>query len=78
VEGKIIKHTHRSFEYIQVEKQKGIVRVRHTYNLSTQEAEAGGSQVSGQHALYSKILTEKKKGKQKEKQRNVLEKTYRS
>jgi hypothetical protein len=35
--------------------------VVHTYNPSTQEAEAGGLQVGGQPGLHSKISSQKKK-----------------
>jgi hypothetical protein len=35
--------------------------VVHTYNPSTREAEAGGSQVQDQHGLHSETLSQKAK-----------------
>jgi hypothetical protein len=36
--------------------------VTHAFKLGTQEADAGGMQVSGQPELYSKTLSQKSKG----------------
>jgi hypothetical protein len=48
-EAQVVEHL-----LIEVLKHK---RVLHTCNLSTQEAETGGSQVQNQHQLHREILS---------------------
>jgi hypothetical protein len=44
---------------VQLKRKSRLGMVVHTFNLSTQEAEAGGSQVGGQSGLHSKTLSQK-------------------
>jgi hypothetical protein len=49
---------HAILHNLKVEEEPGMVV--HTCNLSTQEAEAGGSQVQDQPGLLGKILSKRK------------------